>query len=222
MTHVLTSQVEQQQLCIAVKYWLKILHVLPNDCIKRWAAPWRCSSLVKQWNARFFAVFLSASFFKFRRSAHLYTCQWFYNWPRLTFFWPPLSAFAVCSCQRGVCSLVGVASALSARSLWAFLPRSAAAPSSPSPSPTPRSCRSSSTSPSQVPPLPLALCHNSWRLSSLLLTLSMLQSAVDPSGGAAAQPVGIEEEKKKEEEKVFSVRLSPAKGTFTRTKKPIK
>lgn len=50
-----------------------------------------------------------------------------------------------------------------------------------------------------------------------MLMLSAFQSGVDPSGDAAAHLVGTEEEQK-EEEKVFSVRLSPAKGTFTRTK----
>lgn len=42
----------------------------------------------------------------------------------------------------------------------------------------------------------------------------MFQSGVDPSGDVAARVVGTEEEK----EMVFSVRLSPTKGTFTCTK----
>lgn len=62
----------------------------------------------------------------------------------------------------------------------------------------------------------LSQLSNTWRLSNLSLTLSALQSGIDPSGDAAACLIGTEEEEK--EEKVFSVRLSPAEGAFTRTK----
>lgn len=47
--------------------------------------------------------------------------------------------------------------------------------------------------------------------------LFTLYSDMDPSGDAAARLVGTEQDEK-EEEKVFSVRLRPCKGTFTRTK----
>lgn len=58
--------------------------------------------------------------------------------------------------------------------------------------------------------------HPNYRFITIVtyqLMTSALQSGVDPSGDATARLVGT-----KEEEKVFSVCLIPAKGTFTRTK----